>query len=116
MSLISVYRGSTKTLVLTVRDQAGTAVNLTGAAIFFTVKNDADETLPVISKSTAVVTQIAITNPTLGVAQIYLVPSDTQNLDTRQYEYDIWVVLSTNNRHCVLRNVLTVEASITVIV
>lgn len=103
---VSIYKGSSKTLCLTVNNGTGCdsgtgPVNLTGATIYFTVKCREGDPSPIISKSSNVVGQIVITEPRAGKAKIYLTPLDT-NLDPGQYKFDVWVVLSSGKRYPVV--------------
>ena len=58
------YRGRTTAFTVTVKDENGTAVNLTGSTVTMAVKNAAGATL--LTYSTAAGQGIALTNPTSG--------------------------------------------------
>jgi hypothetical protein len=113
---VSVIRGSSKTFQLTVTDQDGNVVNLTGATIYFTVKRNIKDVEWVIQKKSTDVTQINITQPIDGIAQIYLQPGDTVNLDPKDYIFDVWVVLSSGQQYPVVTpTTFEVEAGVTVL-
>lgn len=114
-----IQKGASKTFCLTVLDDTGTAVDLTGATLYFTVAQTVGGTA-VISKTSAVVTEIEIltqSGATLGQAKVYLQPSDTSTLDTSlPYVYDIWVELSSGQRYVVIApSAFLVDESVTVI-
>jgi len=64
-------------------------VNITGATLTFSVKNDPNDPTALISKSTAVITEVALTTPVNGLAEIYLLPADTRDLEAGTYVYDV---------------------------
>jgi hypothetical protein len=112
---VSVTRGTSKTLVLTVKDKEGDPVNLTGATIYFSVKRDEEDVgNPLIQKISTNSTEIEIPNPTDGIAKIYLQPSDTQNFDVTQYKFDVWMVSAIGKRFVVVKtSIFNVEAAVT---
>lgn len=96
-----IYRGEMKTYILTFTN-GGVPVNLTGAVIYLavrpinpppagTVVSDADA---IIAKSSAVVTQIAVTDAAGGVAEAYFVTADTTAVDPGTYAVGVEVVFS----------------------
>ena len=112
---VSVYRGTSKTLVLKVKDKNKEPVNLTGATVYFSVKRDERDTgNPLIQKMSSDSAQIEIPNPTDGIAKIYLQPADTQNFDITKYRFDVWMVSAVGKRFVVVRpSVFNVEATVT---
>jgi hypothetical protein len=91
MSDIAVIRGDDVTLNITVTDDSttpATAIDITGATIFFTVKanlNDADADA-LISKSVS-----SHSNPAAGITSIALTPTDT-DITEGLYPCDFQVV------------------------
>lgn len=113
---VTVYRGSSKTLKLTVTDSDGDAVDLTGARIVLSAKKDISDRDPVIQKDSQGVGEVEVTSPREGKAEIYLIPEDTQNLDACTYVFDVWVVLASGERYPVIRSSeLVVESGVTVL-
>jgi hypothetical protein len=100
---ISIIRGSSKTLKLTVTDENDAVVNLTGATIYFSVKVGERDPQPLFQKSSLNPAQAEITTPREGVALIYLQPSDTQSLDPHEYVFDVWTVLANGKRYPVVK-------------
>lgn len=106
---ISMIRGDTLTLRLTVTDDDSELFDLTGSTLHFRVKQkvtDADPAL--IIKSSALATEIEILLPQTditkkGRADIKLGPSDTDSLTPGNYVYDVWIVLSTGAEHVVIK-------------
>src|SRR4030042_3861484 len=93
-----MYRGDNKTLALAIRDALGNPVDLTDALIWFTVKRAIDsgggDSAAVLTRATANVEgggddQILITDEINGKAEIYIVPSNTQNMGIRTYVADV---------------------------
>jgi len=115
---IRIIRGTSKTYLLSVTDEEGERVDLNGARIIFSVKRSLDDEHTLVQKDSQKGTaQVEILTPTkAGQANIYLVPSDTNTLDVRDYVFDVWVILSSGKRYAVIPpSVLEVEAGVTVI-
>ena len=90
-NLSDFYRGDTKRIMLEFTDTDGTAINLTNALVFFTMK-----TKPTDADADAVLakTVSSHTDPTAGKTEIVLEHSDTDDLTPASYYYDIQLVLS----------------------
>lgn len=116
-NLIEIYRGASKTYELEVVDGEDAPVDLTGARIVFTVKCDLSDPAPLVQKdSQAGPTQIDITHPKEGIAEIKLLPSDTQTMDAGEYIFDVWVVLASGTRGpVILPSPFKVLAGVTVL-
>jgi hypothetical protein len=115
---IRLIRGTSKTFLLTVTDEADERVDLAGARIIMSVKRSLDDEHTLIQKdSSKGATQVEIITPTKGgQANIYLTPSDTNTMDVREYTFDVWVILSSGKRYAVIPpSVLELEAGVTVI-
>jgi len=97
-----------------VTDPTGVAVDLTGATVYFTVKISISDTNSIVQKKSTNPAEILINAPRAGQAQIFLGPSDTQNLDINEYVYDVWVILASGARYPVIPpSILEVEAGVT---
>lgn len=122
---MGIIRGTTNTLKLTLKDPdhseedsedpfRGDRLLLTGATIYFSVKKDTRDRSPLIQKTTAQSSEIAIIAAREGLAEIYLLPADTNRLDVGRYLYDIWVVMPDGKRHCAVPpSVFEVLSSVT---
>ena len=84
----NMYKGQNKDINIYVTGPSG-KIDITGFTITFNVKATISGT-PVITKTTAEITEINITDAANGVAELYLVPSDTTSLDAGKYYYDVW--------------------------
>ena len=117
---ITIFSGDDRTLSLSVNlESDGSPVELTGAKIWFTVKSDSAETdaAALVQKRNAAAgggdTEILITDAAGGQAQIFLIPSDTEDADAATYQYDIQVILATGKKHTITRSLFCVLADVT---
>lgn len=101
---IEHIKGDTFVRDLAFTDSNGTAINLTGSSIVFTVKAKKEDTVAVISQ-TAV-----ITNASGGLAKITINPLD---IALGEYYYDIQFTDSTGVITTVVRDMLTITYQIT---
>ena len=112
---VPIVRGSSKTLLLTVTDANDRPVDLTGAKVVMTVKRSLEDRDPLIYKTSDDPNHAVIPNPRDGQAKIYLLPSDTQRLEVRQYIFDVWVILNSGKRYPVVPpSVFDVTAGVTI--
>lgn len=98
---LTVAQGSKFTLALTVRDEDGALLDLTGASVWFTVRHRTGDTAHVILKRSLAAggsdAEVEILNQTTskGQARVKLVTSDTNNLKPdASYVYDVFVTLT----------------------
>ncbi|KYK22701.1 hypothetical protein AYK24_00305 [Thermoplasmatales archaeon SG8-52-4] len=82
---LSIYKGNDKTFEIEVTDQDDEIINLSGGQLFVNVTDWQENSK--ITKSSTDPTQIEITDPEAGLAQIHFVPTDTSSLAS-----DIYVV------------------------
>jgi len=88
-----MVRGQTWRATLTVKDERGARVDLTGASAYLRVRPDV-KAPPVVSKSSpstgiAIATQ---SGSTLGQFIATLSPSDTADLPAGDYLWDAWII------------------------
>lgn len=101
---LTVYRGASKTLEITVKTSAGTAVKLQNVRILFSVKREPGVKPALIQKTSDSALEIEITKPNEGKARIYLEASDTVQLDPGTYTFDVWVFFTlTGKRYMVVK-------------
>jgi len=114
---IEIYRGASKTFELEVVDGEEEEVDLTGARVILSVKCALADPSPLIQKdSDAGATQVDITHPKEGKAEIKFVPSDTRAMDAGEYIFDVWVVLASGTRSpVILPSPFKVVAGVTVL-
>jgi hypothetical protein len=110
---VELYRGDNRTFKVTCKDGEGAVVNITGATIKFSVKEKIGDTTCKIEKSSAVATEINITDAVNGEYEIYLLPADTQNLDIGSYEYDSELTTTTGKVYTTVRGEFNVLADVT---
>lgn len=108
-----MYRGDNKTFQVTIKDSTGTAVNISGAGLKFTVKEAANDPSFKIQKTSASATEIDLTDPTNGIAEIYLVPDDTRNLKAGAYQYDVEYTDTSSKIYTVIKDTLTLLDDVT---
>lgn len=95
---ITVYKGTTKNIRLTVvEEDLMTRVDLTGATVFFCVKEDICDANFTFQKGNMAplsgVTLLAQVDPTIGQLDVVIDPADTADLTPGTYCYDIKIVL-----------------------
>ena len=89
---IDIYQGNNRTIEVTLVDSDGAAFDLTNTVVSFTVKKYETDSVALISKTSAVVSEISISSPaTLGIFEVFLLPGDTEDLAGNKV-YDITVV------------------------
>lgn len=100
---LNFKKGESKDYTVTVTDELGSAVDLTGGRAKFTVKQTVDAVSADIEKDSDVgPTEVELTDPANGQFVIKLVPSDTSSLTAGEYFYDIWVELASGKRYPVV--------------
>lgn len=100
---LKLKRGESKTLRLTVTDDSGVAVDLTGARVKMTAVEAATPANVLFTKDSAVgVSEVDITTPLSGIADIFIEPSDTSAVTLYSFMYDIWVELASGKRYAVV--------------
>lgn len=86
---ISIHQGDTYTKVLTVTDDAGDPLNLTGASLTFALK--------AFMGSVVLTSNLALTTPASGIATLELSAAQTAALTAeRVYRYEVEVVDATS--------------------
>jgi hypothetical protein len=91
---LEIPRGDTRRFQVTVTDEAGLPVNLSGATIYFTVRkkfaSSADDTDAVFQKSVGA--GITITDAAAGVIALVIDPADSRSLPKIVLLYDLQVI------------------------
>ena len=92
-------------------------MDLTGSRVIMTVKKKITDVECILRKdSDKGIAEVDIVTPRGGIAQIFILPSDTRSLDCREYIFDVWVVLSSGKQHPVVKtSVFEIVAGVTVI-
>lgn len=111
---ISIVRGTSKTLQVTVTKADGTYYDITGGKLVFTVKRALYEDVPLIQKLTTDAAQGVLTKPREGIAEFYLEPRDTNGLNPQNYIFDVWLITATGDRYVVVAEaVLAITPGVT---
>lgn len=94
MARLEIHKGRDKAFSLTVKDQDGNPVNLTGSTIRFTVKEFLTDTDANAKISKYSGEGISIDNGPLGMCTVSIIPTDTQTLAVKDYYWDLQVIVS----------------------
>jgi hypothetical protein len=108
---IVVYRGVDTSVQVTVKNTAGTAVNLTGYSATLKVK---DRLLPAQGNPQLNVSYAAtLTDPTNGVVTFTIPGTDLKNMNLVGYWYDVFIASATSKRDEVVpTGTMTVNAAV----
>jgi len=109
---IDLYANNNRTFRVYVKTPNLDVVNVAGATGVFSIKVTKDSSSPVIRKSTAVPSEGAIGSPDAGELFFYIVPSDTVNLDIRQYVFDVKVTLSSGKTYTIVEGVINLQQNV----
>lgn len=100
MTAIEVYRGDSPTFEITVTDQNGDPVDLTGAEIVFSVKKKLTDTAYVFQRKNTAAgggdDEILIIDAVNGKFRLLLTNAVTQDLELRDYVHDFQITLGTD--------------------
>jgi alkyl hydroperoxide reductase subunit AhpF len=118
MNIISVYQGEQFGILCTLRDKNEALIDLTGATIWFTVKEfktDLDAAAKIQKVSTSA-SQITIANQTTnkGEFTVLLVKTDTATLPQQEYQYDIKIKFSSGDIRIPIAGVFAVTDDVTI--
>jgi len=106
---IDMYANNDRTIRVFVKTPDWNIVDLFGATGVLTIKQNKEDTVAIISKSTAVPVQGEIGSSDEGEMFFYLVPLDTNALTIRQYVYDIKVTLSNGKKYTIAEGVINLQ-------
>lgn len=95
---ISLIRGSSKDFNLTVLDDTGHFVDLTGARVVLGVKGHRSDPAPKLVKDSLQAGHVDFPNPRAGEAVLHFAPADTYYLDPGPYVFDLWIVFQDGRR------------------
>lgn len=106
----TIAQGANVILLVSVTNQCGDAVDLTGSSLFFSAKDCFDDQFPKIYKASSDILQINIFDPIHGRAYVYLLPADTRTLGPGKFLYDLWVRLPSGEAFPLIMNASFVVA------
>jgi hypothetical protein len=106
---INIIKGDTATFTLTFKDADGVAINITGSEVFFTVKENKEDT-----DAEALITKdvISHTDPVNGITQIDLSSAQTDIVEG-VYLYDIQIKYASGDIHSITYGDFRVVSDIT---
>jgi hypothetical protein len=108
--MLTVVRRDDKTFTFYFYDENGDAINLTGAVLYTTVKQNVDD----LDANAKISTTLAVTAPeTLGVATWTIVPADTQYLSGLYY-WDVQMKSAAGKITTLIRDMLEVVPDVTI--
>jgi hypothetical protein len=102
---VRLYAGRDRTYRVYVKDNELNNINMTDGTAIMTIKETKDGTV-VLQKSTANPSEGAVTDPTHGEVEFYVVPADTVSLEIRQYVFDVTVTVASGKTYTILEGVL----------
>lgn len=106
----TIRRGDTESILLTVTD-----TDLTNGKLWFTMKTDhsLSDANAALQLTSADALEIDIFDPTEGQARIFIDPEDSEDLDARDYYFDIQLKQSGGAIKTVLDGILEVKWDVT---
>lgn len=107
--MLTVTRNDSKTITYYFYDSTNTAVDLTGASLFVTVKQNKTDT----DAEAKIATTLTILVPSSGIATWDIKATDTQYL-LGQYYYDIQLVDALGEVTTLINDVFNVVSDITI--
>ena len=119
---IQMFRGDDKAIQVRMRDNRNNIVSIFDALIWFTVKDknqlDVNDDTNIIFQlknedAGGVDTEILIQDATNGFFEIYVLPENTEGVDTDQYEYDIQMELNDGKTYTTNRGKFHVVTDVT---
>lgn len=111
---LSLPRGDSREYRFELTDENDNVMNLTGATVYFTVKEKNSDADPgVFQLSSADPTQIDIDDPGNGKARIFVTNSNTQDLEIRSYIYDVQVQPASGGVKTAVSGTFTISEDVT---
>lgn len=117
---VTMYLRDDRTLSVAVNyESTGDPVDLTGSKLWFTVKTkttDADTEALIMKRNTLAGggdTEFKILDATGGLAEVYLVPADTEEMDPGIYTYDIQTILANGKTYTIVRGRISFKEDVT---
>lgn len=112
---LEVIRGDTRRYEITVTDDAGLPVDLSGASVYFTVRkkysSGANDTDAVFQKEVG--GGITITDGSAGVVALVIDPADTRALPASLFLYDLQVITGAGDTITAALGEFAVKADVT---
>jgi len=106
---LSMYKGEDKSIHIYIKDQDLNPIIMTGSMSTFVVKKSKSDATNLIEKHTNVNGEGMIGAPEQGEIYFNLMPSDTNNLEPRQYVWHVKTVTASAKTFIVFEGTLTIE-------
>jgi hypothetical protein len=106
---IILYAGDDKTYRVYVRDRDLNPIDLTGAVGVFTLKKYKTDSSATLQKRTDVSGEGQMGAADLGEMLFYILDTDTQSLETRQYVFDVKIKVESGKIYTVLEGTLNLR-------
>ena len=104
---LALYAGSDKTYKVVVKDRNLNPINVYGGIGVMSWKKHKSDLPPmIVQKHTNIAGQGCLGDPTQGELIFYIVPTDTQALEARQYVFDVKLIQSTGKVYTVAEGVI----------
>jgi hypothetical protein len=103
---IDLYAGDNKTYRVLLRDRDVNPIDVTGGIGVLTVKKYKTDTSAVIQKRTDTAGEGELGSADIGEMFFYLVPADTESLETRQYVFDVQFKAASGNVYTTMEGTL----------
>ncbi len=104
---LEVVRGANSTQRLNFKQADGSAFDLTGHTVHWTLRRREKDNKALVSKSSTVTAQIEIIAPaTNGIADLKIVPADTKDLEPSKMVHDVWIEKSSGEKIPVVKTSL----------
>ncbi len=95
---IEIVNGNDRTITFSLSDEdTQEAIDLTGGSIIFSVKDDRESTTALLQRKNVTAggddSQVLISATTTGELDVYLIPSNTSDMEEGTYWYDLNVTV-----------------------
>ena len=110
-----MFRGDGRNYEITITDEDDVVVDITGAKIWFTLKSSYDEADAdaEFQLSSADASEIALTDPVNGIAEIYISNDNTKDLLGQTYYFDVQLVELGEQPRTVIRGSMKIKPDVT---
>lgn len=113
---IEMYIGNSEIFELEITDDDDAVVPIIGAEIIFSVKENFTDEEFIFQRKNSLAgggdDEILITDGGNGIAEIYLIPDNTEDIMAGTYVYDVWVKLTSGKEKTVIVNRLFLEENV----
>lgn len=87
MALTALYRGNSRSELVTFTDGAGDPIDITGMSVIFTIKSYVSDSVPLLQK-----TNTSHTDPTLGKTTFAILASESELFPIRDLHVEVTLI------------------------